>query len=352
MHQMLLFYIQRHNQSKHSPQQTTIVNLPPMPIELQVISSTLLNGNIYITGIATDKEPGSSQVQVYSLNDSRWSVLPKAPNYNARIAVINGRIALIRGSEEGIKLTNVVSNWFEDENKWKQIVPKMPTGQLASGVCYHDDLLLVSGGVEESTSRGRPFRVRDTVYVYNTKTGEKWSIPQALQLPKPLRSHDLVLCGEYVYLTGGSTTFPTRFEDGKKHFNSEAWRAKWSDVREAVQLATAMQQPQPVRNVWSRIADPPNVRSTAISCNNSLLLVGGLKGGSPQRAIYKFVYEKVDKPWIEVGSMSVGRYRHAAVPLGNCGAVLFVAGGFVEGNSLQDDHELYRMSTSAELVIL
>ena len=317
-----------------------------MLIELQVISSARLNENIYITGIAVEKEQGSSQVQVYSLSEGKWSMLPEAVNRNAPIAVINSRITLVGGRVATKRLTEVISTWFEKQCEWKTRHPTMPTHRVASGVCHCDNLLLVTGGAEESRKEEGKFEVVSTAYIYNFVTVQ-WSTSQALQLPKALRSHQLVLCGEYVYLVGGAFTFPIRSEDRTRYFNSEAWRAKWSDVTGA----TAMQQSpaQAVRNVWSQIADPPLVRSTAVSCNNSLLLVGGLKDGLPQKAIYKFVDGNAGT-WIEVANMSMGRFRHAAAPVGNLCTALFVAGGFVEGRPWED--EVPMKSTSTELVLL
>ena len=54
----------------------------------------------------------------------------------------------------------------------------------------------------------------------------------------------------------------------------------------------------------------------------------------------------------EVGSMSVGRYRHGVVPVrsGSCGAALFVAGGYVR--SVPEGEETNVKSSSVELVLL
>ena len=46
----------------------------------------------------------------------------------------------------------------------------------------------------------------------------------------------------------------------------------------------------------------------------------------------------------------MGRYRHAVVPLGNSGTALFVAGGYVRGNSVEDEGN--EKSNSVELVLL
>ena len=105
--------------------------------------------------------------------------------------------------------------------------------------------------------------------------------------------------------------------------------------------------------MWKRIADPPVLRPTVVCYEDFLMAVGGVKGGTPQEGIYKFMDGKnVDScgSWRLVGNMSVGRYHHAVVPLGSRGATLFVAGGSVLGNSYEI--ERHKESSSAELVIL
>ena len=103
-------------------------------------------------------------------------------------------------------------------------------------------------------------------------------------------------------------------------------------------------------NLWTPIQDPPALRSTVVSCRpiiqpHSLIAIGGIKDGSLQKGIYKFI----DNRWVEVGNMSVGRYCHAAVPVGNHGAALFIAGGFSYSKT---GDEANVKSASAELVLL
>lgn len=182
----------------------------------------------------------------------------------------------------------------------------------------------------------------------------RWTTPQPLTLPKPLRSHHLVYFEEYIYLTGGTTRFLNAVDTvhmpiaNDEVYNSNAWRARWTDIEEAIQKAVALQPPQLGKSVWKPIADLPALQSTVVFCGNSILSVGGVKDGSPQNAIYEFVDEKVGNHWVKVGEMSVGRYRHGVVPLGKRGAVLLVAGGF----AWKWHDEATVKSTSVELVLL
>ena len=317
--------------------------LPPMPMQLQVISSVLLENKVYVSGIATDNS--SRQVQVYSLDEGKWSTLPEAPNYNAPAIVINDHYTLVGGreSDNETDISDVLSSWNEDDNEWKQLICPMPTKRLASGICLYDDLLLVTGGIVEE--RGK-LVVDHTVDVYNFNTKE-WITPKALKLLKALRSHHVVVFEENIYLMGGATTYPAKSEGSEKHFNSLAWRARWSDIKEAIK-----QPSQPVKNVWTPIAAPPDLRPTVISYRNSLMSVGGVEDGEPKKTIYKFVNGKADNPWIKVGSLRVGRYRHGVVPLGICDTIylLFVAGGYEEGKSMKDEHN--EKSNSVEVVLV
>ena len=169
-----------------STHNSTIIKLPPMPIELQVITSVFFRDKVYVTGIATDHVPKSRRVQVYSTVNNAWSTLPES-NYNAPIAIVNDYITLVGGRDAKTdKPTNILSTWFEEEGEWRQIHPSMPTRRLASRAYHHmhGNLLLVTGGAEISTEEENG-AVTNKVHVYNFNT-RKWTAPQPLQLPKPL----------------------------------------------------------------------------------------------------------------------------------------------------------------------
>ena len=339
--------------SMELPPDSTNWPVPPMPVDLQVISSILLENKVYVTGIATDYV--SQRVMVYSLDGGRWFTLKPAPNYNAPMAVINGHITLIGGRESAENLTNVLCSWLEEEGEWKQIVPPMPKARLESGVCYHDGLLLVVGGIVD-VNQTEPI---SAVVVHNFTT-RNWITLEALKLPKGLRSPHVVIFKEYVYIIGGGTTYPAPPEEGEQQYNLEAWRAPWSDVKEAVNVgedvhtAAGLEPSKRVKSLWKRIERSPVARPTVVSCKNSLMLVGGAKDGIPQKGIYEFIEGKNDDgkvgSWTPVGSMRMGRYRHAVVPVGSRGGTLFVAGGYVKGDRVKD--EKHEKTTFTEFVAL
>ena len=270
---------------------------------------------------------------------------PSQTIYNAPIAIINDHITLIGGRDAKTNvLTNIMSTWCEEEGEWRQILRLMPTKLRAGRAYQYGNLLLVTGG-----GTGEEDKVTDKVHVFNFST-MKWTTPQSLQLPRGLRSHYLIHFEGYIYLMGGALTFQPKQCPEEIH-NANAWRARWSDIEEAAQQNAGMQHSLQGKSVWTPIVAPPTLRPTVVMFNNAIMSVGGIgiSDGQSKDSIYKLVDHDTDSPlWNKVGSMCVGRYRHAVVPLGNLGAALFVAGGFVW---VQND-EAKLKSASVELVLL
>ena len=300
-----------------------------MPMGARFYGATIHNSKVYISA-AYKEESGKAvhPVLVYSTDELKWSTLPEQQRGSA-IAVVNDHITLIGGRDVSTrKVTNTLSTWYEEESRWKQVLPPMPTRRVWPAIISHANLLLVTGGVAEDGST-----VLNTTDVLDLTT-MKWTALQGLSLPVPLRLHHLAFCGEYLYLVGGTLVYPMLF---RKDYNSQAWRVKWSDVKQTA----APQHSQPQRGVWTQIADPPTLLPTAVSCGGTLYTVGGLtRGDKPSSTVY--TYNTARNQWVPVGDMSVGRVNHCAVPLSS--NTIIVAGGQVF-NELSD-------SPSTELLLL
>ena len=303
--------------------------------------ATIHNGKVYISTIDDDDE---FRVLVYSTNEQKWNVMEGTEQHQhqgSAITLVNDHITLIGGVDMKADIpTTTPSTWYEEEGQWKQVLPPMPTGRLCGTVISHDNLLLVTGGVAEDDST-----VLNTTDVLDLTT-MKWTTPEGLNLPVPLWWHHVALCGEYLYLVGGMKVFERQEDsnssedsDSSEDVNSQAWRAKWSDVKQTA----APQHSQPQKSVWTRIADPPVLRPTLVSCGGTLYSVGG---GKASEGMCNGVntYIPARNQWIAVGDMSVERAGHCAVPLSS--NTIFVAGGL----SINGDNIL--MSPSTELLLL
>ena len=288
------------------------VKLPEMPMGAGSYAATIHNSKVYISASGVD---GNGElvfsVLVYSTNELKWSTLPEQ-QHGAVIAVLNNHVTLIGGRDISTgKITNTLSTWYEEEGRWKQLLPPMPTAMFFPAVICHANFLLVTGGVAEDVST-----ILNTTDVLDLTTMKR-STPEGLNLPIPLCWHHLALNGEYLYLVGGATVYPVQSPEDD---NSQAWRAKWSDVKQTA----SPQHSQPQRAVWTRIADPPTLRPTPVSCGGTLYTVGGrTRDGKPISTVYTYITAR--NQWVSVGDMSVGRYLHCAVPLSSNS--IFVAGG-------------------------
>ena len=307
------------------------IKVPNMPMGAISYVATVHNSKVYIRASSVDERGARiSPILVYSTREYKWSILPQQRG-SAAIAVVNNHVTLIGGQDIlTYWYTNTPSTWYEEEVRWKQVLPPMPTGRSRPAVISHDNLLLVTGGLAENG-----FTVLNTTDVLDLST-MKWTFPERLNLPVPLWQHHLVLCGEYLYLVGGATMCPVQ---SPAHANSWAWRAKWSDVKQTA----APQLSQPQRGTWTRIADPPTLFPTAVSCGGALYTVGGIaRDDKPVSIVHSYIPAR--NQWVSVGNMSVGRYFHCAVPLNS--NTIFVAGGQVIHNG-----EAF-FSPLAELLVL
>ena len=316
-----------------------IVKLPDMPMVAKSCGATIHNSKVYISAVYNDRNAKPvSPVLVYFTNELKWSTLPKE-QLLAAIAVLNNHVTLIGGRDiptrmykwdlSTMKVNNTLSTWYEEEDQLKQVLPPMPTRRSRPAVISHDNLLLVTGGLAKDNS------VLNTTDVLDLTT-MKWSIPEGLNLPVPLWGHDLALCGDYLYLVSGNLVYPWQSQENE---NSQAWRAKWSDVKHTA----APQYSQPQRSVWTKIADTPTLCPAPVSCGGTLYTVGGrARDGKSISTVYSYITAK--NQWVSVGDMSVGRIHHCAVPLSSNS--IFVAGGAVRNEGK------WAFSSLTELLLL
>ena len=255
------------------------MKLPDMPMRAVSYAATIHNSKVYISALGRDGYGKRVYpILLYSANELKWSTLPER-QLLAAIAVLNNHITLIgRQDVSTVKVTNTLSSWYEEEGRWKQVLPPMPTGRFRPAVICHENLLVVTVGVAEDDST-----VFNTTDVLDLTT-VKWSTPEGLNLPVPLWGPHLALCGEYLYLVGGATVCPWRSPEDD---NSQAWRAKWNDVKQTA----APQHSQSQRGVWTQIADPPTLSPTPISCGETLYTVGGrTRHGKPISTVYSYIH--------------------------------------------------------------
>jgi len=131
-------------------------------------------------------------VLAYDSAKNNWSELPRCPNRDFSLAVVNDLLTAIGGLIPKGELTSSLLSLTD--KKWTEQFLPMPTKRwLAAVVCSGRCLVVAGGGGE----RNKDLSI---VEVMDTQTLQ-WST--ASSLPHPLYQATATLCGDQVYVMGG-----------------------------------------------------------------------------------------------------------------------------------------------------
>ena len=246
---------------------------------------------------------GAKQVQVYNVQNTKWSTLPRPPHSHSGAAIIGNQFTLIGGRDTRLSSTNDLVTWTGKE--WKVLYPPMHTARYLPGVLAFEDLVIVSGG------RGADFRQVDTIEFLDVN--KRIWIQSNLKLPRPLSLHHMSLCGEYIYIYDyywGSGYF---WRMNKKNFMASLTtndEHHWEQLENAPQDSSLLQYstlpvvvgPKGIfifeKKKWTRISEETSYDGTCTASLNgtTFLTFGGSGGGNYQkRAVQYDIAVKVSK---------------------------------------------------------
>ena len=199
------------NSSLHS------VKMADLPIPTFDATAVLIGRNVYLAGGVAPDIRSSQIVQVYNIDTGKWSTLPPAPQYNSEAIAINNNLVLIGGVESSTgKITNMVSTWLVEEEKWTQTIPPMSTRRFRPGVLLLKNYLFVFGGQGEDDKT-----LLDSFEVLNVEENQ-WSSGRGL-LPRPLYAFKLGVFGDAVILTSAWISITT-LPPNHGRFQYVSWR--------------------------------------------------------------------------------------------------------------------------------
>ena len=285
-----------------------------MPVPVYDASAHYLDGKVFITGGGLGNKFPCKLMQVYHIDDQKWTTISDIPQNRCGADIIQGHLTLIGGGDAVTgKVTGKLSTYVNDH--WEEIYPPMPTPRVWLGVALEDNLLITAGGKCAGA-------VVSTGEVLNTES-KQW---YTLQLPEPIYLCGMTISSGYVYIGGGLNTA----EKPTKSY----WRLPWSAVQQSVQSRDNISSPV----TWEEIADSPLNGSSLLP--NSKLPV--LFGGADDKARSDiFVYDPTQKRWTAVGNISTECGRPCVVPINS--NVVFVCGGFIGNNCCTNKSELLVM---------
>ena len=243
--------------------------------------------------------PGkSNSVFAYNSTNNKWSELPKCPNCDFSLAMVNNVPTAIGGKTSNDEVTNSLLSLTD--NKWTKRFPPMPTKRWLTAVVCSGRSLVVAGGVGEGRKRLSAVEVMDTEIL-------QWS--KASSLPHPLYHASATVCGDQVGMLGGFD------QSGKK-----------SKLVFACSLAALLQSCQPHSlglrlktlslasepkelnrsEVWNQLANTPVTFSTSASLHEQLLAVGGCDSDD-QETTAIHMYNTTTNSWEVISHMTAPR---------------------------------------------
>ena len=196
----------------------------------------------------------------------------------------------------------------------------MPTRRYnVSALCIGTALIVVGGKKDNSMAL-------KTVELLNTST-RQWHT--ATDLPNPLSCSPLTVCGDRIYLIGESD------KDMKciQSVYSCSLTALLLSVRSGLIRARSRSSSS---DMWTRVADLPVVRSTAVSLDGQLIAVGGRdSNGKATSDIHR--YSPSSNSWEVISHMATPRSLCLAAVLPD--NQLMVVGGWIYDDKITDSIE-------------
>ena len=232
-----------------------------------------------------------------NLSSRNWSKLPKCPNQQSSLAVINGQLTAIGGSKDVLN-KDTYTNKLLSLPGYKEVFPAMPTKRSGTTAVTSKEHLIVAGG------RTGPFMSDSTttVEVMDIKA-LAWST--VASLPHRYFRASGTICGDQLYMLGG-------------------WDDKGIMIKSVLTCSLTELLQSSSSSIWHRVADAPAYGSTCAAVKGELLAVGGCENDNKSTsAVHK--YNPTTNSWDLISHMPTARYNCLVAVLPN--SEMMVVGG-------------------------
>ena len=252
---------------------------PRAPFKTKGESVAVNGGIVYCYDFDEDK------ILMFNSETGQWTVLPACPKECFSIAIVNGQLTAIGGSQSGRDTKTLLSlqhNQLDiSQQKWTEQFPPMTYYHNSPAVATTNTSLIVAGGCG-------PDEEKATVEVMDTQTFH-WST--VASLPHPLYAATATICGSRLYLGGGFTGGAT----------NSVLMCEVSDLLQPQSLATRLGIFR--SQVWKEVTELPVVCSSLVTLHDQLLAVGGGITSEVRQ------YDVPTNSWNVISEMKVKRQR-------------------------------------------
>ena len=218
----------------------------------------------------------SNTVYSYHWSTENWEQLPPCPYRDSALVIVNGSLTTV-GGWDGPRYTNKLFTFRQ--RQWVEEYPPMNTARSSPAVVSttDGDYIIVIGGYRDGD------RWTTTVELFYVST-RRWY--ELTDLPQPLTVPSATICGHQLHLIGGDNGYSC-----------------------SLQALLSSYQPitsQSIRHLisWTSLPCLTVTYSTAATLCGQLVIIGGSRDWSPVISIHQLL----DGQWVEIGSMSCGRW--------------------------------------------
>ena len=253
----------------------------------------------------------------YDSDTREWHRIPNAPHIQSTLVVVHHILTMVGGKISNRATDSLLSLIGEGRGKkWLPNLPAMPTKRYNTAAVCSRHSLIVAGG-EDGSNRLATVEVLDT-------DARQWSI--ASSLTHPLTEATISICGEWLYMLGGSdqTSYETR----------SVLSCFIPELLQSCQTPTRWQRvAQKLKStIWRQVADAPHHLSSCATLCGQLVAVGGREAGKYTSAIC--IYNETADSWEAMANMPTARCQ-AVVAILN--GKMTVVGGVVGGYWTETD---------------
>ena len=228
----------------------------------------------------------------YNIADESWWELPSCPVSSFSMAVLDNLLTVIGGKNSDLNPVNTLLSF--SHKKWTSVFPSMQVARYWTISAHWECFLIVMGG------EGRERKLLDDVEILNLET-RQWN--SVSSLPRPMDSATAAICGDHLYIGGGSQVGTSRYVVVCSLPNLLATVATPSTIREVSKERT-----------WKQIDDFPLLKTALVSAKDFIFAVGGKDDSDlPSSAVY--VFSAINDQWEKISDMKYARSSCFAISL-------------------------------------
>ena len=294
-----------------------------VPAKVSEGNVTIVEDQVFYGGGTTEDNDNDSEYTVYCYDPSqdKWTTLPPLPVKYFGLGQVMGKLVAVGGKKKiDDRATDEIYSLDEQSQKWKQIVPPMPTARFAASVLSLKSALVVVGGRKCNT----PSSYTDVVEAFHPETFQWYKtdpIPVACSSVSLVATHGkCYVLGGYKYLARLNQILHASVDD-LLHNAVPANQTPRSGGRNSH-----------TQSVWKEYPKTPSSQPAGAVLAGSILAVGGKTVPSGANAKEVYMYLPANNSWVYFSDLPTPRFGTAVASLSS--TEILVIGGYGDNDRL------------------